>query len=429
MSHQLAAFVRSVCWPIAALFLLVACGVREVVTPVTQVATTQPTATDRPLASATPPRTTTAAPPPTAAPEPRPLVGPLALLIIEEPQSLAMRAVIYDFGANSARDLPLPESRPSAARWLGDGCELYIGGTVYNLQGAAVWQAPPAVREAQGGLYVEQLSPGKQWLAAPVFSGAQTYDSTEFVDVETVSLTPPFATFRLTQRGGAAVEGIVWSPDEQWVYFSDYDAGGLLQVFRASPDGQSSEQLTGHAGTLGRVTRMALSPDGSRLAYSVVNLATQLPAEVVASDEGWIGVVDVEARTAAQFRIPHLLDAQALWWNAAGDELLVLGQSLPNGPSLGQSKQLHWIRVAEATTPIRSLDQADARGAIGWVMPLAADMRTLFVQSGGGAYLLQDAAFSPHPAKRLFEAIESSGRIIDFIPGPASFPGEAACWQ
>jgi hypothetical protein len=419
MSHQLAAFVKTVCLPIVALVLLAACSAGEVVTPLTQVVTTETTATARLLASATPPSTATVAPSPKPIPELGPLVGPLALLIVEKPQTLEMHAVIYDFGANTVRDLPLPESRSSAARWLGDGCELYVGGTIYDVQGAAVWEAPQAVRQAQGGLYVERLSPGKRWLAAPVFSGAQTYDSTEFVDVEAVSLTPPYATYRLSQRGGAEAGAFVWSPDEQWVYFSDYDANGILQIMRATPDGQIQEQLTQHEWVLGQVNSLAISPDGQRLAYGVRQaLPAGYPYEYAEADEGWIGIIDVDGDSVTRIRLPKfdgVFDGRGLWWNAAGNELLIVGHNLPiPNPDPVAGTQIHWVRINEGGIPYRSAYDAEApEGPMGWVMPVSADLNTLFLNTRKGSYLLEDGEFSPHPAAELFEAIESGGRIID----------------
>jgi hypothetical protein len=349
------------------------------------------------------------------------LTGPLALLIIETPGQLETRAAILDVGTQGILALDLPEERLSALQATGNGCELYLNGKVYDLDGNLVWQAPPAVMTELSSLNSARLSPHRNWLAYPVFSGPETYDSTEFVDVEVISLSPPFASYRLTQRGGAEAGAFVWSPDEKWMYFSDYDANGVLQVFRATPNGKTQEQLTEHTGALGRVDSMALSADGRRLGYSVVNLsATSLPYEYREADEGWVGIIDVETGSSTSIKLPKFGDtyrADGLWWNATGDELLVYGDSLPIGrgdPLYG--KQLHWIRVNEGGVPYRSVYQAQVPGSsIAWVMP-SADLNTLFLMTNKGYYLLQGNTFSPYEGATILNGVETNSRIIDFIP-------------
>ena len=267
-------------------------------------------------------------------------------------------------------------------------------------------------------------------MAYSVFSGAQTYDSTEFVDVAVISLSPPFASYRLTQRGGAEVEAFVWSADEKWLYYSDYDANGTLQVFRATPDGQTQEQLTAHEGVLSQVDSMALSADGRHLAYGVTNLlATSLPYNYLESDEGWIGIIDVDSRAAMTVRLLKFGGAHALWWSADGDKLLVLGDSLPTGAGAPSGAQLHWIQVGSSEVPLRSIYQMDTPGNhIFWVLP-AADLDTVFLQTPNGYFLLREGKFIPFEGAALLEEAKSYGRVIDFIAGPTTFRGEAACQE
>lgn len=363
-----------------------------------------------------------------------PLPGTLALLVSESPRSLETHASIFDLGTGTFRDLDIQQDRVTAMQWLGNGCELYLNGEVYDLNGSVIWQAPMPVKTRLGSLYRARLSLQKNWLSYPVFSGTETYDSNEFVDVETVSLRPPYLAYRLTQRGGAEVESFVWSPDERWVYFSDYDVNGILQIFRATPDGQSREQLTHHEEGLGRVNAMAISPNGQRLAYGIDKiLATSSPYEYDAADEGWVGMIDLETGSMTQIRLPKFDSAfneAGLWWNATGSELLMFGSSLPIAPTDPlHGKQAHWVRVDEGGNPHRSLYESEVPGnSIGWMMPVST-LETLFLQTRDGYYLFQNGVFSPYDAFALLDNTETQGRIIAFIPGPIEFPGESACQE
>lgn len=233
------------------------------------------------------------------------LGGPLALFIAETAQPPYFNASIFDPGMAIIQKFEFQDDRPFAAQWLGNGCELYLNGDAYDLNGNVIWQVPLPVESEWASFYVDRLSPLKNWLASPVFSGSQTYDSTEFVDVETISLTPPFSSYKLSQRGGAEADAFVWSPDEQWVYFSDYDANGILQILRSTPDGQIQEQLTHHEEVLGQVNSMAISPDGRYLAYGVLqSRPATYPYQYAEADEGWIGIIDVDSDSVTRVRLP-----------------------------------------------------------------------------------------------------------------------------
>jgi len=361
-----------------------------------------------------------------------PLIGPLALLVIETAQQLENHVSIFDLGTGSLHPLGIQGERLTALQWFGDGCELYLNGDVYDLRGDIVWQVPSSVKAKIGNLNTARLSPEKGWLTYPVFSGSQTLDGSEFVDVEVISTASPFPSYRLTQHGGAEYESIVWSRDEKWVCYSDYDGNGVLQIFRATPDGQSREQLTNHEGGLGRVNSMALSPDGTQLAYGIVNLlATPSPYSYVETDEGWVGIIDLDTLSVTEVRLSKFGSAFSeggLWWNQGSDELLVFGTSLPVSPTDPlRGKQLHWIRIDEDGVPFRSIYEAAILGnSIAWMMPLS-DLESLFLRTQEGLFLFQEGAFSPYDAPELLNSAEANGRIIDFIPGWIEFPGKISC--
>ena len=251
--------------------------------------------------------------------------------------------------------------------------------------------------------------------------------------METASLLSPFPSYRLTQRGGAESGTFVWSPDEQWVYYSDYDANGTLQIFRASPDGHIQEQLTKHEGVLGTVDSLAISPNGQYLAYGITNLLfTTAPYQYEESDEGWVSIIDLDEGSITQISLPKfggVFDEDGLWWSATGSELLVFGDSLPISPTDPlHGNQIHWIRVDEGAVPFHSVYDVEVPGgSIEWVMPFSTDLNTLFLKTRTGYFLLEEGIFSPYQGAELLEEVETNNRIIGFIPGPINFHGEAVC--
>lgn len=407
-------------------------GTRSMVSPVQGHQTTPATNSQQVTSALQPPTTAESTIVAALLQTPVPLAGPLALLVIETTQQLENYVSILDLGTGSLHPLDIQEERLTALQWFGDGCEVYLNGDVYNLSGDIIWQVPSSVKAKTGNLNTAQLSPGKGWLAYPVFSGSQTLDSSEFVDVDAVSMMPPFPSYRLTQHGGAEYESIVWSHDDKWMYYSDYDGNGVLQIFRATPDGRSREQLTNHKSGFGRVNSMALSPDGTQLAYGIVNLlATSSPYSYVETDEGWVGIVDLDTLSVTEVNLPKFGSAFSeggLWWNQGSDELLVFGTSLPVSPTDPfRGKQIHWIRIDEDGVPFRSIYETAIPGnSIAWMMPIS-DLDTLFLRTQRGLFLFQEDTFSPYNAPELLNSIEANGRIIDFIPGRIGFPGEMSC--
>ena len=75
----------------------------------------------------------------------------------------------------------------------------------------------------------------------------------------------------LTGNGGGHPAALLWA-DATWLLYTDFDAAGIRQLYRADPAGGGREQLTAHTEPLGQINALALSPDGRRLAYGVRNV-------------------------------------------------------------------------------------------------------------------------------------------------------------
>jgi len=412
------------------LLLLAGCG--GAATPVAVAPTPAATAIVTFGAASAPPATTELAAGTATLPQPvvaadAPLTGPVIAFNTEdsyEDTSLGL----FDTATGAYRDLPSTLGiAPGTVSWFDGGCGLYVDGRLFDLRGNLVWTPDEAaeVSDAQS----TQLSPDRAWLAHVVESGAAD-GSPARRDVEVVRLNPPFERFLLTGNGGGHPAALLWA-DATWLLYTDFDAEGILQVYRADPAGGGREQLTAHAEPVGQINALALSPDGRRLAYGVRNVVVpQQPYTYSEGDEGWVGIVEPASGEARQVRLPKLAGVElgrGLVWDAAGTRLLVVGDSLPvadDDPLHG--RQVHWL-AADGTVE-RSFYQADApAGQMGWVSPLD-DIDTLLFSSGADTYRYEAGQVRRlEGTERPPLGMEVGRRPVGVLPAVVGFAGEAAC--
>lgn len=340
---------------------------------------------------------------------------------------------IFDVGTGAFRVLTAAgPAHIGEGQWFDRGCRVFINGQLLDLHGFPEWSVPPEVAGRIEQINAARLSPQRNYLTHIVPSGGE--DDEAAVDaIEIISLSPPYAASRVTTRDQVP-RTLAWSADEAWVYFTDNDANGILQVFRVSPDGSTTEQLTAHTMPVALINSLSLSPDGRYLAYSVANLlaATQ-PYTYQPADEGWVGIVDLTTGASVDVRPAKFGRAEAgngLVWDEAGENLLIVGDSLPVGeddPEAG--RRVIWTTSAgEVTQAIATAaGPGGADGHIGWIAPLG-DINTLLVNAlnefyvyAGGDFRRLEGAQAP-PA-----GSEPGRRVITILPAPIGFPGEAAC--
>ncbi|HOU41898.1 MAG TPA: hypothetical protein PK829_11585, partial [Promineifilum sp.] len=315
-------------WKLAALVALLALAACN------GAATTgETTTTSVPAATATPatPAATTAVVlnTPEAPPVARDtLAGPIIGLNLENTYEEYYLA-LFDVGTNTFRELPATIGlvMPYAARWFDGGCLIYADGHLLDLHGEFVWSVPDEVLAQTVDWHNSFLSPDRAWLATVVDDAGARH-------VEVIRLSAPFDRVRLTEGGGGHPGAVLWAAaaDGLWLFFSD-NSGGVLQVFRAHPDGTGREQLTAHAASPALIVALALSPDGRRLAYGARNLAVpSSPYTYRVEDEGWVGIVDLATGEARRVALPGLAGVefgQGLVWSGDSTRLLAVGDSLP----------------------------------------------------------------------------------------------------
>ena len=421
--------IRRTLLAIPLLLLLSACG--GAADPVAVAPTGAATATVAAATTAAISATATTAAAPTTAPPPvsadAPLTGPLIAFTTEdsyEDTSLGL----FDTATGAYRDLPSTLGiAPGTVSWFDGGCGLYVDGRLFDLRGNLIWTPDEAA--GVGGAQGTQLSPNRAWLARVVESGAADGGPARR-DVEVVRLSPPFERFLLTGNGGGHPAALLWA-DATWLLYTDFDAEGILQVYRADPAGGGREQLTAHTTPLAQINALALSPDGRRLAYGVRNVVVpQQPYTYDDADEGWVGIVELGSGEAQQVRLPKLAGVElgrGLVWDAAGERLLVVGDSLPvadDDPLHG--RQVHWLAADGAVE--RSFYQAEVpSGQMGWVSPLG-DIATLLFSSGADTYRYEAGALRRlEGAERPPLGMEIGRRPVGVLPAVVGFAGEGGC--
>jgi hypothetical protein len=127
------------------------------------------------------------------------------------------------------------------------------------------------------------------------------------------------APIPLTPNGGAPFQGAVFSPDNRWIAYSDFDSKGIIQLYRMALNGKVPEQLTTFDNQyIGqRVGVIRYSPNSDMLAYTLFG-EKYIPAS--------IGILTLENQQISWLAFPekgyrptHLGD---IWWNRTGTELL-----------------------------------------------------------------------------------------------------------
>lgn len=167
--------------------------------------------------------------------------------------------------------------------WGEDGCTLLVhwGADIaeIDLQGNLVqilfYDATVPARD--GATSFARISPDNEWVYYLVGTGTEGNCADDYMeardcyyeynDIETMSVSGEDGPYRLSQRGGAWKAA--WSPDGQFVAFSDYDENGIDQLYIASRDGSNRQQLTFYdTGSL-LIMGIHWSPDGERIALIV----------------------------------------------------------------------------------------------------------------------------------------------------------------
>lgn len=178
------------------------------------------------------------------------------------------------------------------------------------------------------------LSPSGKYVSYVVYSGEQYYATAQYQDVEIVNVNSPGQPTRLTTHGGSWKEGGAWSPEGDQIAYTDYDAQGIVQVYRTDLIHRSTQLLSHFTTANQKAGPVQWSPTGEDIAVLLGNPEGGLK-------EAWI--MSLTRKEMQQVNIPGQLTAlgSTLLWSEKGDKLLIYGYA--DNESV---RGLYWIDVA-----------------------------------------------------------------------------------
>jgi WD40 repeat protein len=304
---------------------------------------------------------------------------------------------------------------PFDLNWQDKGCHLFARGNVIDLHGNIIEKTnDPENGEAH--FQVQLLSPDNKMGVGELFLGQQEDVELEYLTLEMLDRTDPDLQITLAPNGGAYA--YAWSPDGNWLAFTDFDENAILQVYRATPDGQSVEQLTFHSEDPGVIQIIEWSPDGQHIAYA---------AQAFLSNQygrgGWIGLISLSNLQTLAVKPDYFQYSRGLWWSEDSDRISFVGEAFSDAPYAIQGTQIHWAD-RDSGIILNSFYSGEAPGhSFGTILPVG-NLDTVFFGARDGYYLL-DATTNTY--EKILDDIPTNGLIRDFVTSPFYFPGEENC--
>ena len=339
------------------------------------------------------------------------LEGPLIVYRIQNGTNYLL---VLDIGTLTFREIKKEDLEIGSLNWVNNGCQLFTRGNVIDLQGNVVEKISEP-ENGSGHFQINTLSPDEQKGVVEVFLGFHNVIQLENLHLEILDRTSPDFKTDLAPNGGAYAHA--WSPDGDWLAFTDFDENLILQLYRATPDGQIVEQLTSHLDDQGVIEIIKWSPDGQYLAYASQSILPNQP-------EGWIGLISLDDLHTVSIKPDYFQYTRGLWWSEDSTQIAFVGDSFPDAPANLRGTQMHWAERASGIV-FNSFyaEQAPFSQSFGLVTPVG-NLQTIFFEANDGYYLLNATT---NNYEKILDNIPKDGIIREFIASPFSFSGEFDC--
>jgi len=339
------------------------------------------------------------------------LEGPLIVFLIQNGERYLLFLDIATLTFRKVNQGPLVIN---ALQWLDNGCHVFTGPNVIDLQGNILEKIDDPENEERFQVVV--LSPDKQRGARDMFLGSHANVELDYLTLEILERTLLTTPVELAPNGGAYA--YAWSPDGNWLAFSDFDENDILQVYRATVDGQVVEQLTTHLQDPGVIQIIEWSPNGQYIAYAAQAF---LPTQY--AHGGWIGLITLSDLQMVAINPDYFQYTRGLWWSEDNDLIAFVGEGFPEAPNALDGTQIHWADRNSGAI-LNSFYSEEVPGHfLSTVMPVG-NLDTIFFGAKDGYYLL-DA--TTNTFEKILDDIPTDGLIRDFVTSPFDFPGEENC--
>jgi WD40 repeat protein len=233
-------------------------------------------------------------------------------------------------------------------------------------------------RNVEDRIYNFLFSPSEEWLTYLVITGdwGMSYADAETQDVRLLKIDgeSPQNARLLTSRGGARPDAVVWSPDGQYLAFTDFDEKGFQQVFLFSLETGLISQISHFGGEMKneQIVTIKWSFDSNYLAFAIYR-----DLSAPDQDTGAIYVYDLKNGHFQMLNIRiSFIYAQDIWWGE-GHRLLI-NQRLQNELSTSTDFAIVWFDVKKNVI-IRKLTQDEIGAESFLVVPLADDLDRILI--------------------------------------------------
>ncbi len=338
------------------------------------------------------------------------LKGPLIAYRVQNGHNSLL---LLDVGTWSLREVEQEDLSIGALHWLDKGCNLFTRGNVIDLNGIIVERTNDPTR-GEALFQVQILSPDRRLGVVEVFSGSHKEVELDYITLEILNRDNLDSEVLLAPNGGAY--SYAWSPTGNWLAFSDFDQEGILQVYRATPDGQIVEQLTSHSKDPGVLQLITWSPDGQNIAYAAQAL---LPGQA----DGWVGFISLPDLRVVAVEPSGFKYAKGLWWSKDSERVVIVGEGVRDTINGGLAAQVHWAE-RDSGTILNSFYEEEAPGrSFGIAVPVGS-IDTVFFEAKDGYYLLDTTT---NTYVKVLDSIPTDGLVREYATSPFDFPGEANC--
>jgi hypothetical protein len=252
------------------------------------------------------------------------------------------------------------ESQNKTYYLTSDKCLLYslsVGGyemegqvliTVSNLTGQKIKEYYALVQEEDIGKnsFEFAISPNLNWISYKVADGetgmSLTDSDIQNVKLVKISTEESAQSISLTNQGGARFGRHIWSPDSQYIVFTDFDLQGIPQIYIYNTELGFLEQITDMEEDImsNRTLILAWSPESKHLVFS---LGTKIGiAQISDKKIHWLDFIPNDIQNLRQ-----------IWWS---DDMKLLVLANVHGESV--SPALFWYDVS-SNSVINKLSSAD----------------------------------------------------------------------